>query len=77
MKESHQLVAVTWEEAPPVMCCERRPDGPAVESGAKDRSASWTNVSEGLWTGRPEQSGEVSSWPCPPRKVGGDGLASP
>ena len=62
---------------PPVMCCERRPDGPAVESGAKDRSASWTNVSEGLWTGRPEQSGEISSWPRPPRKVRGDGLASP
>ena len=29
------------------MCCERKPDGPATESGVKERRASWTEVSEG------------------------------
>ena len=29
------------------MCRGRRPDGPAAESGAKDRKASWTKESEG------------------------------
>ena len=30
-----------------LMCCGRSPDGCAAESSAKERSASWTKVSEG------------------------------
>ena len=33
---------------PPLMCCGRRPDGPAAESSAKERRASWTKEGEGV-----------------------------
>ena len=46
METSHQFVSVTWEETP-LMCCGRRPDGLAAESGAQGSRPSRTRVSEG------------------------------
>ena len=46
------------------MRCGLRPDGPAAESSAKEKRASWTTESEGVRRGRPGQSGGGSFWQC-------------
>ena len=59
-----------------LMCCGRSPDGPAAESGAKERRASYRGE-KGSWRGRPGLLGGASFWPCLLLWVAGGGLASP
>ena len=60
-----------------LMCCRRSPDGPAAESGSKDRSATWTReIERGCQRKRLGSLGGFSVWPRLPAGAAGDGHKS-